>query len=441
MILGGLDPRHHLESLSFQIIKATMKALSKKYSPAILSASFLLFLPGTALAHDMGALVFYALLLQFLIVISPLPAALLKFSLCKRAFQREAGFSLKPFLLVMFFEIAFAVAFINAFFSYSGKDFDLRIMNILSYLSIDAVFLYFRKTIIEQDFPWSMMFKFLIVFFALSLANFFPNYGLISRVAGKSINKDRRWAYSYFSGILAPAIFCLVISLLTLPAQYQQGKRYRSGQEKTATIENELLKRAASGGFLRLAAVAINDGANVNAADKYSNKTVLHEAVEAQGNANIVRLLLQSGADAKRMSIHGFTPLMIACSRGKGDPEVIDLLIKHGADVNARSLHEETALKIASRRNKGVWVEKYGIKGTAIEKMLLDHGADVNLRDKSGATALMAASEAGNTELVNLLLDHGADVNIQDKQGRTAYSLASDPAIQAILAKHNSKPF
>jgi ankyrin repeat protein len=53
----------------------------------------------------------------------------------------------------------------------------------------------------------------------------------------------------------------------------------------------------------------------------------------------------------------------------------------------------------------------------------------------------MAASEAGNTELVNLLLDHGADVNIQDKQGRTAYSLASDPAIQAILAKHNSKPF
>ena len=341
----------------------------------------------------------------------------------------------------MAFEIVFALAFINSFLSYASKDFDMRVMNVLSYLSFDAVFLYFRKALVEHDLPWSLMFKFLIVFFTLSLVNFFPNYGLISRYAGKRLNKDRRWAYSYFLGIISSAIFCLTISLLTLPSQHQEGRRYRSMQDKTANIENELLKRAACGGFVRLAAVAINEGANVNFANKYSNKIVLHEALAAKGNANIVKLLLQSGADANQMSIHGFTPLMIACSRSKVDPEIIDLLIKHGADVNARSFHEETALKIASRRNKGVWVEKYGVKGTAIEKKLLDYGAEVNLRDKNGATALMAASEARNAELVKLLLDHGADVNIQDKQGKTAHALASDPTIKEILAKHGVNKF
>jgi hypothetical protein len=417
-----------------------MKGFLNKYSLAVLSAAFLFALPGTALAHAVGALVFYSLLFQFLIVISPLLSAFLKYAFCKRALPRESRISLQPISLVMVFEIAFTLAFVNAFFSYASKDFDMRIMNILSYLSIDAVFLYFRKAVIEHDLPWSMVFKFLIVFFALSLVNFFPNYGLISRYAGKCLNKDRRWAYSYFLGVISPAIFCLTISLLTLPAQHRDAQQYRSAGTEAGNIENRLLKRAASSGFLRLAAVAINEGANVNVADKYSNKTILHEAIAAQGNANTVKFLLQSGADPNRMSIYGLTPLMIACTRSKADPAIIDLLIKHGANINDRSIHGETALKIASRRNKGAWVEKYGIKGTAVEKMLLDYGAEVNIRDKNGATALMAASEAGNTDLISLLLDHGADVNIQDNQGKTAYMLTSDSAIKEILTKHGANP-
>jgi len=323
--------------------KAAMNIFSNKYTLAILPAVLLLVLPGKAGAHNVGKLVFYALLLQFIIVLSPVLAVFIKFALYKRALPRNASFSLKPLFLVMVFEIAFAVTFVNAFFSYSSKDFDLRIMNILSYLSIDAVFLYFRHAVIEHDLPWSMMIKFLIVFFALTLANFFPNYGLISRVAGKSFNKDRRWAYSYLSGILSPAIFCLTISLLILPSQHREGGRYRSMRDKTANIENELLKRAASAGFVRLVAVAINEGANVNVADKFSKKTVLHEALEAQGNANTVKLLLQSGADANRISLYGFSPLMTACSRSQADPAIIDHLLKHGANVNARSFDGKTA--------------------------------------------------------------------------------------------------
>ena len=266
--------------MAFPTNKGAMNIFSNKYFLAILPAVLLLVLPGKAGAHNVGKLVFYALLLQFIIVLSPVLAVFIKFAFCKRDFLKEARISLKPFFLIMAFEIVLALAFINAFLSYASKDFDMRVMNVLSYLSFDAVFLYFRKALVEHDLPWSLMFKFLIVFFALSLVNFFPNYGLISRYAGKRLNKDRRWAYSYFLGIISPAIFCLTISLLTLPSQHREGRRYRSMQAETANIENELLKRAASSGFVRLAAVAINEGADVNFADKYSNETVLHEALE-----------------------------------------------------------------------------------------------------------------------------------------------------------------
>ena len=79
-----------------------------------------------------------------------------------------------------------------------------------------------------------------------------------------------------------------------------------------------------------------------------------------------------------------------------------------GADVNAQSSYGDTALKLAARRNQGIWVERYGVKDTIIEKLLLDHGANPNIGDHSGKTALMEAAAAGNEELVKLLLDHGA---------------------------------
>ncbi len=415
-----------------------MNIFSNKYSLAILPAVLLLVLPGIARAHDVGGLVFYALLLQFIIVLSPVLAVFLKFSLCKRGFLKDAGFSLKPFFLVMGFEMIFALAFLNAFLSYTGKDFNMRILNVLSYLSTDAVFLYFQKAVIEHDFPWSLISKFLILFFALSLFNFFPNYVLISRYGGKHLNIDRRWGYSYLLSIISPAICCLALALPTLPAQHREAKQYRTARAETVNMKNELLRRAAAIGFLRLVGVAISEGADVNTPERNSKETALHEAVKARGNAKTVKILLQMGADVNRKNSYEFTPLMIACSRSEAEPEVIHLLIKNGADVNAQSLHGETALKIASRRNKGVWAEKYGVKGTKIEKLLLDYGADVNLGDKNGATALMAASEARNAELVKLLLDHGAEVNIQDIYGKTAYMLTSDSAIKEILSKHGA---
>jgi hypothetical protein len=417
-----------------------MNIFFNKYSLAAFPILLSLILPSSAHAHSMGALVFGAILFQFIILLSPFLAVFLKFGFLKYARLTVAKFSFKPFILVMIFEIVLMVAFINVFLSYASKDYDMRVVNLLSYLSADAALLYFQKALVEHNFPWSLVSKALIYFFGLSLFIFIPNYKLVSAYKIKSLSIDRHWLYGCFLSSMAPAIFCLIILSLMIPEQRRDARNYGSGRSEVVDIKDELLRRAASIGFLRLAGIAIEEGAKVNAPGKNDKGTALHEAVKIRGNINTVKFLLQVGADVNRKSSYEFTPLMIACSRGEAESEIIDLLMKNGADINARSFHGETALKIASRRNKGVWAEKYGVKGTAIEKMLLDYGADVNLRDKEGATALMAAAEARNAELVRLLLANGADAGIRNNHGKTAYMLTSDSTIREILIKHGANP-
>ena len=77
-----------------------MNIFSNKYFLAILPAVLLLVLPGKAGAHNVGKLVFYALLLQFIIVLSPIFAVFIKFAFCKRGFLKEARFPLSHFSLL-----------------------------------------------------------------------------------------------------------------------------------------------------------------------------------------------------------------------------------------------------------------------------------------------------------------------------------------------------
>lgn len=130
-----------------------------------------------------------------------------------------------------------------------------------------------------------------------------------------------------------------------------------------------------------------------------SSGTVLHAAI---GKPEVIKLLLDKGADIDSFNNSGNTPLIVAANRG--EIETIEVLLKHGANINKRKGGDSTAL---SR----------GVHHINVVKLLLDGGADPNIADEFGKTPLWYASAyKGNINIVNLLLENGADITVQAKK-------------------------
>jgi ankyrin repeat protein len=112
-----------------------------------------------------------------------------------------------------------------------------------------------------------------------------------------------------------------------------------------------------------------------------------------------MKMLLDSGADAKSSDDSGVTALMWAVT----DLDKTKLLLDRGADVNARSADGRTPLLIAS-----------ALPGSApVVRLLLDNGASINARGPSlfgEITALVQAAYIGDGETFKLLVERGADV-------------------------------
>jgi len=120
----------------------------------------------------------------------------------------------------------------------------------------------------------------------------------------------------------------------------------------------------------------------------------------------VVRLLLDKGADVNAKADSGWTALMGAA--WKGHLGVVKLLLEKGAKVD-EGKDDLTAIGAAA-----------GGGHLEVVKLLLEKGADVNARDKDGSTALMSAAGYGHLALLEVLLEKGVDVNARDKDGSTA---------------------
>ena len=90
-------------------------------------------------------------------------------------------------------------------------------------------------------------------------------------------------------------------------------------------------------------------GTDINTRNKY-RQTPLHLAATG-GHIEIVRLLLEKGADINARDIKG-TPLHWAASRGH--LEVVRWLVENGADINARDEDGRTALHWATGNDRSI---------------------------------------------------------------------------------------
>ena len=101
--------------------------------------------------------------------------------------------------------------------------------------------------------------------------------------------------------------------------------------------------------------------------------------------------------------------------------EVVKILLEHGADVNFPTLHGETPLMRACKKN-------YNYEEI---RVLLDAGADVSLKDKEGKTSLYRYIKSGGrmTKILSAFIHAGLNLNDEEEKIRNdfVYARIDDP--------------
>ena len=175
-----------------------------------------------------------------------------------------------------------------------------------------------------------------------------------------------------------------------------------------------LLYDALDNKHTEVAKLLLTNGSKVNSEVGLHVNTPLHFAVR-NGDIEIVKMLLDRGADVDAINLYNVTPLHIAVESKK--VEIVELLLNHGACVNARNCNSSTPLLLAAKEDS-----------EEIVKLLLKHGADVNsaytCTSSEGYTPLCLAVKGGHEKVVQLLLECGANVDAQDNDGKTVLHFA-----------------
>lgn len=179
------------------------------------------------------------------------------------------------------------------------------------------------------------------------------------------------------------------------------------------------LQAAATQGHIAVIQEFIARGADINAMttnEGYQGGTALQVACRF-GQTEIVRLLLEHGADPNLGAGGWACPLVAAA--GNGEEEITGMLLKTNVAVNVYGgPYRSTPLMLAA-----AWLSVDSVR------LILQAGADIDLLDQDGDTALILAARRGDSECAKVLLEHGADIMHTNNDGHNALQIALDSEV------------
>ncbi|KAB1270443.1 Protein phosphatase 1 regulatory subunit 12A, partial [Camelus dromedarius] len=182
----------------------------------------------------------------------------------------------------------------------------------------------------------------------------------------------------------------------------------------------------------------VENGANINQPDN-EGWIPLHAAASC-GYLDIAEFLIGQGAHVGAVNSEGDTPLDIA------EEEAMEELLQNevnrqGVDIEAARKEEERIMLRDARqwlnsghindvrhaKSGGTALHVAAAKGyTEVLKLLIQAGYDVNIKDYDGWTPLHAAAHWGKEEACRILVDNLCDMEMVNKVGQTAFDVADE---------------
>ena len=190
-----------------------------------------------------------------------------------------------------------------------------------------------------------------------------------------------------------------------------------SGKTFARTEIEELFSAAARGETASLAA-ALAEGLDPNAV--VSGNPLLHvpicnEHAPLDARMELIRLLLDSGANVEQTDANGWTALLAACDRPYEC--IIELLLERGANAAATDNKGWSAVHYLTVRQGDM----------ALFERIVAAGANVDQQSAmDGNTALMIAVDQQDGRRVVSLLSVGANPSIARKDGLTAMHMVAN---------------
>ena len=220
-------------------------------------------------------------------------------------------------------------------------------------------------------------------------------------------------SFSFPSSVTREAILCLA-SLILRPASITHPQRLPFLSSRC--ISKSKMLRIFSP-FRNVARVKVEEDAEFD--------IDIIQATITNSKSMVKAALLQDPEKIKRTNNNGSSPLTI--SSFNSNSNMVKLLLEYGADPNHINNAGVSCLMFATKCGKfDNYINRFFYPSYDSYKcceILLDYGALLNKRTLLGTTALMMAQAANNVKAMKLLIKRGADVTPLRVNGQSVFDL------------------